>query len=332
MNWGSFLTTQLPTLLVVIVGVPAVIVGYIVAGEFLVRRLPDAARPSVRPWLWVGPALFFVTAFLIAPAILTAKASLETSKGDFTGLTNYARQLGDFPSGGAWVAIRNNLYWLVLYTLFVLAFGLILAVLFDRVRYESLVKSLIFMPMAISSVALGVIWKFMYWYQPPGQIQTGTVNAILTGLLHTDPKIWIQDPKVNNFAIIGAAVWGITGFAMVILSAALKGIPADLLEAARVDGAGELTVFRRVIFPLMMPTVVVVGTTLVIFALKAFDVVYVMTGGNYDTDVLANRMYKLLYFSGNQGGAAAVAMILLAAVIPVLIFNLRQFRAVEARR
>ncbi|MDQ6772176.1 MAG: sugar ABC transporter permease [Candidatus Dormibacteraeota bacterium] len=329
---GSFLTTQLPTLLVVIVGVPAVIVGYIVVAEFVVRRLPDRIRPSVRPWLWVGPALFLVTAFLIAPAVLTAKASLENSKGDFVGLTNFARQLADFPTGGAWIAIRNNVYWLVLYTAFVLAFGLLLAVLFDRVRYESFVKSLIFMPMAISAVALGVIWKFMYAYQPAGQTQTGTVNALVTSIFHQDPRLWIQDPSVNNFAIIGAAVWGITGFAMVILSAALKGIPADLLEAARVDGAGEVTIFRRVIFPLMMPTVVVVGTTLVIFALKAFDVVYVMTGGNFETDVLANRMYKLLYFSNNQGGAAAVAIILLAAVIPVLIFNLRQFRAVEARR
>jgi alpha-glucoside transport system permease protein len=132
--------------------------------------------------------------------------------------------------------------------------------------------------------------------------------------------------------LIAAAVWGIVGFSMVILSAALKGIPADLLEAARVDGAGEITIFRRVIFPLMMPTVVVVGTTLVIFALKAFDVVYAMTAGNYDTDVLANRMYKLLYFSGDSPGASAVAVILLLTVIPVLIFNLRQFRAVEARR
>src|SRR5262245_31877083 len=332
MDWGAFLTSQLPILLVVIVGVPAVIAGYIVAGEALVRRLPDSVRPSVRPWLWVGPALFFVTAFLILPAFGTAKASFENSRGDFVGLRNFASQLGDFPAGGAWIAIRNNAYWLVLYTLAVLAFGLLLAVLFDRVRYETFVKSLIFMPMAISSVALGVIWKFMYWYQPPGAVQTGTVNAILTGVFHAQPRIWVQDPAIDNFAIIAAAVWGITGFAMVILSAALKGIPADLLEAARVDGAGELTIFRRVIFPLMMPTVVVVGTTLVIFALKAFDVVYVMTGGNFETDVLANRMYKLLYFSGNQGGAAAVAMILLLAVIPVLIFNVRQFRAVEARR
>lgn len=328
----SLLLTDVPTLVVVIVGVPAVLGAYILGGEFLVRRLPDRARGSVRPWIWVAPALFFVTAFLVAPAIGTVFTSFQSHGGDWIGLTNYQRQLVDFPNGGAWIAIRNNLYWLVLYTLFVLFFGLLLAVLFDRVPYESVVKSLIFMPMAISAVALGVIWKFMFWYQPADAPQTGTLNAIVVNVFHQAPKTWLTDPNVNNFALIAAAIWGITGFSMVILSAALKGIPADLLEAARVDGAGEITIFRRVIFPLMMPTVVVVGTTLVIFALKAFDVVYVMTAGNFGTDVLANRMYKLLYLSDNPGGASAVAIILLLAVIPVLIFNLRQFRAVEARR
>src|SRR6267154_1082777 len=223
----SVLLSDIPTLLLVILGVPAVLAAYIVGGEYLVRRLPDKNRPQVRPWIWVGPALIF-------------------------------------------------------YTLFALAFGLLLAVLFDRVPYESFVKSLIFMPMAISSVALGVIWKFMFWYQPAGEVQTGTMNALVT-FFHHEPVAWLQDLTVNNLALILAAGWGITGFSMVILSAALKGIPGDLLEAARVDGAGEITIFRRVIFPLMMPTVVVVGTTLVIFALKAFDIVYVMTGGNYDT-------------------------------------------------
>ncbi|TME13925.1 MAG: sugar ABC transporter permease [Chloroflexi bacterium] len=326
------LLTDVPTLVVVIVGVPAVLGAYILGGEFLVRRLPDRARGSVRPWIWVAPALFFVTAFLVAPAIGTVFTSFQSHGGDWIGLTNYQRQLVDFPNGGAWIAIRNNLYWLVLYTLFVLFFGLLLAVLFDRVPYESVVKSLIFMPMAISAVALGVIWKFMFWYQPADAPQTGTLNAIVVNVFHQAPKTWLTDPNVNNFALIAAAIWGITGFSMVILSAALKGIPADLLEAARVDGAGEITIFRRVIFPLMMPTVVVVGTTLVIFALKAFDIVYVMTAGNFGTDVLANRMYKLLYQADNPGGASAVAIILLLAVIPVLIFNLRQFRAVEARR
>jgi alpha-glucoside transport system permease protein len=219
----------------------------------------------------------------------------------------------------------------------VLAFGLTMAVLFDRVQYETIVKSLIFMPMAISSVASGVIWKFMYWYQPIGAPQTGTFNAIVT-FFHHDPVAWLQDQwpnglaLLNNLALITVATWGLTGFSMVILSAALKGIPGDLLEAARVDGAGEITIFRRVIFPLMMPTVVVVGTTLVIFAIKVFDVPYVMTNGNFNTDVLALRMYNLLYLSHNNAAAAAVAIVLLIAVVPVLIFNLRQFRAVEARR
>jgi alpha-glucoside transport system permease protein len=335
----SVLLTDLPTLAVVLIGVPGVLAAYIVGGELLVRRLPDKARPAVRPWIWVAPALILVTGFLVAPAILTVISSFEDKQGNFVGLNNFATQLSGFPTGGAWIAIRDNLFWLIFYTLFVLAFGLLLAVIFDRVPYESLVKSLIFMPMAISSVALVVIWKFMYAYQPPGQPQTGTLNFILNGLFHQEPRTWVQDTTpllglfpLNNLALIAAAVWGIVGFSMVILSAALKGIPADLLEAARVDGAGEITIFRRVIFPLMMPTVVVVGTTLVIFALKAFDVVYAMTSGNYDTDVLANRMYKLLYFSGDSPGASAVAVILLLTVIPVLIFNLRQFRAVEARR
>jgi alpha-glucoside transport system permease protein len=337
----SVLLTDLPTLVIVIIGVPAVLAAYIVGGEYLVRQLPDKARPAVRPWIWVAPALVLVSGFLVAPAVGTLISSFEDNKGNFVGFTNFGNQLAGFPTGGAWIAIRDNLFWLVFYTLFVLAFGLLLAVLFDRVPYESVVKSLIFMPMAISSVALVVIWKFMYAYQPPGQPQTGTLNFILNTVFHQDPRTWVQDETailglipLNNLALIAAAVWGIVGFSMVILSAALKGIPADLLEAARVDGAGEITIFRRVIFPLMMPTVVVVGTTLVIFALKAFDVVYAMTNGNYNTDVLANRMYKLLYqhFPSDYANASAVAGILLLTVIPVLIFNLRQFRAVEARR
>lgn len=334
----TVLLTDIPTLLVVILGVPAVLVAYIVGGEYLVRRLPDKNRPQVRPWIWVGPALVLVVGFLLLPALATVLQSLQDNKGNFVGLSNYAAQFANFPSGDTWIAIRNNVFiWLLFYTLFVLAFGLVLAVLFDRVQYETVVKSLIFMPMAISSVALGVIWKFMFWYQPEGAPQTGTMNAIVT-FFHHEPVAWLQDQwpngmfVLNNLALIGAATWGIVGFAMVILSAALKGIPGDLLEAARVDGAGEFTIFQRVIFPLMMPTIVVVGTTLVIFALKAFDVVYVMTNGNYNTDVLALRMYNLLYLSHDNAAASTVAIILLVAVVPVLIFNLRQFRAVEARR
>ena len=334
----SVLLQDIPTLLVVILGVPAVLVGYIVGAELLVRRLPDKNRPQVRPWIWVGPALLLVAGFLFVPALATLAQSLQDNHGNFVGFQNYANQLGGFPGGGVWMEIRNSIIvWLVLYMFLVLTFGLMMAVLFDRVGYETLVKSLIFMPMAISSVASAVIWKFMYWYQPAGATQTGTLNAVVS-FFHHDPVAWLQDQwpngigLLNNLSLIAVATWGMTGFSMVILSAALKGIPGELLEAARVDGAGEITIFRRVIFPLMMPTIVVVATTLVIFAIKVFDVPYVMTNGLYNTDVLALRMYNLLYLSHNNAAASAVAIVLLIAVVPVLVFNVRQFRAVEARR
>ena len=170
----SVLLTDIPTLLSVIIGVPVVLAAYIVGGEYLVRRLPDKNRPQVRPWIWVGPALVLVVGFLLLPAIATVIQSFENNQGGFVGFANYATAFANFPSGDVWIAIRNNVFiWLLFYTLFVLAFGLVLAVLFDRVQYETVVKSLIFMPMAISSVALGVIWKFMFWYQPEARLRPG---------------------------------------------------------------------------------------------------------------------------------------------------------------
>ena len=329
-DWQTLLTVNLPILVAVIIAVPAALVGYTLGAEFLVKRLPKRSQPSVRPWVWVGPAILIVGLILVYPMVGTIIRSFFDRGGSkFVGLDNFVRMLTD---NGVLIALRNNVYWLVLYTGLVLVFGLLLAVLSDRVRYEKPVKSLIFMPMAISFVAMAIIWQFVYYYKDHSEPQTGTLNAILVNIFHGQPITWIQDTRFNNFALILIGVWGATGFAMVILSAALKGIPGELLEAARVDGATELTIFRRIILPLMMPTIVVVGTTMVIFALKAFDVVYVMTAGNYNTDILARRMYSELYNAGNNANASALAVILLLAVVPVLIFNLRQFRAVEARR
>src|SRR6202022_1266036 len=329
-DWGTLVSVNLPTLLFVVLGVPLALVGYILGTDMLVRRLPKRSQPSVRPWVWVGPAILFVGLILVYPMVGTIVRSFFDRHGDkFVGLDNFRLMLTD---NGVLIALRNNVYWLVLYTGLVLTFGVLLAFLADRVRYEKTVKTLIFMPMAISFVAMAVIWQFVYYYRPSDVPQTGTLNGILVNIFHGQPITWIQDTRFNNFALILIGVWGATGFAMVILSAALKGIPAELLEAARVDGANELTIFRRVILPLMMPTIVVVGTTMVIFALKAFDVVYVMTAGNYNTDILARRMYAELYSAGNNANASALAVILLLAVVPVLIFNLRQFRAVEERR
>ena len=187
------------------------------------------------------------------------------------------------------------------------------------------------MPLAISFVGAGVIWKFMYDYKPAGQAQIGTLNGLLAGV-GQPPTDFIQTPPGNNIALVVVAAWIWTGFGMVILSAALKGISAELLEAARVDGANELQVFRGITLPLLMPTIAVVATTMIITALKAFDIVYVMTNGAFDTDVMANRMYKELFNFSQPGRASAVATILVLLIIPVMIFNVRRFQAQEAIR
>lgn len=308
----------------------AALLGYIVVAEWLLHRLPAGARPRLRPWIWIGPALAFVGFFLIAPAIQTIVLSLMNATSEsFVGVDNYVNVLTD---PDVHVAIRNNLlWWIVFFTSFVLINGLVIAVLADRVRYEGIAKSLIFLPQAISFVAAGTIWKFIYSYQPPGVEQTGTLNAIVVGL-GGEPQPWLTQAPTNNFLLIIVAVWAWCGFATVILSAALKGVPVELLEAARLDGASEVKVFRQIIFPLLLPTITVVATTLVIFALKAFDVVYVMTNGNFETEVLANRMYKEMFTVRDYGRASAVAVLLLAGIVPVLAFNLRRFRQQEAIR
>jgi alpha-glucoside transport system permease protein len=202
------------------------------------------------------------------------------------------------------------------------------------VPYEQLAKSIVFLPMAISFVAAGVIWKFVYDYRPPGVAQTGLLNALLMGIVPGfEPQAWlINNPPLNNLALITAAVWAWAGFCTVIISAALKGIPIELLEAARVDGASELQLFRRVIVPLLGPTLAVVATTMIIFALKAFDIVYVMTNGNYETEVIASLMYKQLFNVRDFGRASAVAVVLLIAIVPVMLINLRRFRQQDELR
>lgn len=321
---------RVAALAAVVVGVPLLLAGYIVAGEWLLGRLPLRRRARVRPWVWIGPAIAFVLVYLIYPSLATIWVSLHDARGErFVGLENYIQIAG---LQDLHIAVRNNVLWVVVFSGVVLAFGVAFAVLADRVRYEGLAKTLIFLPMAISFTAASVIWKFVFDYQPPEVTQTGLLNAIVTALTPIAPQAWLISPPWNNLALIVVGVWVWTGFAMVIISAALKGIPAELLEAARVDGARELTVFRRIILPLLGPTIAVVGTTLVIFALKSFDIVYVMTSGNYETEVIANLMYEQLFSVRHYGRASAIAVVLLLAIIPVLVINLRRFRFQEAVR
>jgi alpha-glucoside transport system permease protein len=322
---------KLITAAIVVIGVPAVLIGYIWATEQVLRLIPERAKPKIRPWLWLAPALGFLTLFLVYPMIGTVLRSLrDRADAAWVGLNNYTWFFG---SSDALSALLNNVLWLVLLTLGVISLGLLIAVLVDRVRYETVAKSFIFMPLAISMVAASVIWYFMYLYKPPGTDQVGTINAAI-GTVGLGPVAWtqVQDFRVNTIMLIVVMIWMWTGFAMVIISAALKGINTELLEAARVDGANEWQVFRGIIFPLLVPTIVVVSTTMIITALKAFDIVYTMTSGHLNTEVIANLMYKEMFSYTQNGRASAIAVVLLVAIVPIMFFNIGRFRAQEAVR
>lgn len=320
---------RLITALIVVLGVPAVLFGYIALTERLIQFAPEHLRDRVRPWVWLLPAFAFLGVFLVYPTVYTFYLSLlDRASSAFVGLDNY---IYFFTTGDTLVALRNNVIWLVLLTGLAVGAGLMIAVLLDRVRYESVAKSIIFVPLAISFVGAGVIWKFMYDFRPPGTAQTGTLNGVITSV-GADPVPWLLTPPWNTVALIVVAAWIWTGFCMVILSGALKGISTELLEAARVDGANELQVFRGITFPLLLPTIAVVATTMVITSLKAFDIVYVMTNGAFDTEVVANRMFKELFAFGQPGRASATAILLLLMIIPVMVINIRRFRQQEAIR
>jgi alpha-glucoside transport system permease protein len=318
---------RIVTAIIAIVGVPVVLVGYIQLGEALLERLPRRYAQRMRPYLWVFPAVAFATVFMVLPTLNTVLISFQDNKGNWIGLDNYSFF---FSNPDTLSSLKNNVLWLVFFTGFVVIFGLLISVLFDRVSYEPIAKTAVFLPLPISAVAASLIWKFMYEYKPIGAVQTGTLNAAI-GAFGFDPVAWLVNGLTNNFALIVVGVWTSTSFAMVIISAALKGINAELLEAARVDGAGELRVLWSIIIPLLMPTLTVITTTMIITALKVFDVVYTLTAGAYGTDVIANQLYRRIT-SGQYGLAAAVGVVLLLAVTPILVLNIRRFREQEEVR
>jgi alpha-glucoside transport system permease protein len=298
--------------------------------ELEVERSPDdTPLKRLSPWMWILPAVALVAVFLLYPVIYTLWLSfLDPSSTQFVGLDNY-RII--FTNGLFLQVLRNNVIWLVLGTIFTVFLGLVIAVLVDRTKIESVAKAAIFIPMAISFVGAGVIWKFVYAYNAPGTSQIGLLNAIVTKF-GGQPQAWLNTSGINNIALIVIYVWIWTGFCMVILSAALKSIPADVLEAARVDGASEVSIFFRVIVPLISPTIAVVATTMIINLLKIFDIIYVTTGGNYGTDVVALEYYVQAFNFNDFGVSSALAVILLLAIIPVMYFNIRRFRQQEAQR
>jgi len=284
-----------------------------------------------RSWLFVGPALLLIVFFLVYPTIMTIArsffgrgASLFGPNTEFIGLANWRYV---FTNNIMLTSLRNNTLWAVLFTTCTVGFGLLLAVMLDRVRYEKLAKSVIFVPAAISMVGASVIWKFIYAYRPVSMEQIGVLNAIVVAV-GGQPLGWlIERPWLNNICLIIVGIWMWTGFCMVIFSAAYKNIPRQLMEAARIDGANEWRVFRMIILPLLAPTAAVVATTMVVQVLKIFDIIFVMTNGNYGTEVIANRMYKEMFNFSNYGRASAIAVVLLILIVPFMIVNIRRFAA-----
>jgi len=279
--------------------------------------------------IWIAPAVILLLVFFIYPMINTVQWSFQNADStEFVGLRNYQRI---FTDQNMLEIIKNNLLWLVLATVLTVGLGLIVAVLVDRVKIESIIKSALFVPMAISFVGASIIWRFVYAYAPGDQSQIGLLNAVL-GVFNIPPQAWLQNEAINNLALIVIYTWMWTGFSMVIISAALKGIPDDVIEAAKMDGAGRITMFWRITIPMIAPTLGVVTTTMIINILKIFDVVYVETGGNYHTNVVAMEFYNQLFNFGNYGLASALAILLTLCVIPVMVINIRRMRREERGR
>ena len=300
--------------------------------DFVVDRLPARFRERVRPWIFVGPALLMLGVYLVYPAVSTTVLSFKgRNSQEWVGLSNFTEIFTDTES---LVSLRNSLLWVIIVPLFAVAIGLTFATLADKLgrRAENAAKSIIFMPMAISMVGASIVWLFVYSFRPPGfGSQIGVLNGLWTGL-GNNPVAWLLQEPWNNLYLMIILIWLQTGFAMVILSAAIKAVPEEIIEAARIDGATDWQIFWRVTFPTIASTVVVVTTTIIITVWKVFDIVFVMTGGNFGTAVVAERMVTEFFTFRNNGHGAAFAVILFVAVIPVMAVNVRQFRIQEERR
>ena len=283
--------------------------------------------------LFLGPAALFLIVFLVYPTIYTLFLSFNRGRGgeftEWVGIDNWVQlftedpnflRLGFPPSGALW----NNVLWIVFYVSLTVLLGLVIAVMATRVRYEAPVKAIVFLPQAIAATSLAVIWRFVYSPDP----ETGLLNALL-GTVGAGPVSLLGNPDTVNWALIGVGIWGSVGFATVILSAAIKGISTEVLEAARVDGASETQIFWRVIVPMVSLPISVVAVTLVVNVIKLFDLIYVMTNGGPGTSsrVIAFSMYFEAFPQGRFGYGAAIAMVMLLLLIPVMIFNIRRFRA-----
>ncbi|WP_226780819.1 carbohydrate ABC transporter permease [Oceaniglobus trochenteri] len=322
-------------LLTVVIGVGGCLAYYYFSNAFLDKVLfPPRGKNAgrninranmIRPWLFLAPALIALGLYLAYPVVETLRLSLtdRSQGGAFVGLANYS-QMASEPK--FWEALTNNFLWLLIVPAFSTMFGLLAAQLTDRIGWGAIAKSLIFMPMAISFVGAAVIWKLVYDTRPIDQDQIGVMNAIYLSLGGDEPQQWLTIPFWNSILLMLVLIWIQTGFAMVILSAALRGIPEETIEAAIVDGANPFQVFFKIKIPQIASTIVVVWTTITIVVLKVFDIVFAMTNGQWETQVLANYMYDKLFRANDWGVGSASAMVIMLLVSPILVWNVYNAR------
>jgi alpha-glucoside transport system permease protein len=297
---------------------------------FIAGRLGGKRSDRWVAFAFLIPAVLMLMVGLLYPGIRTIFQSFFDADGNgFIGIDNYKTI---FTSSDQLIVLRNTVFWVVLTPFVATAIGLLYAILVDKSRFEAFAKALIFLPMAISFVGASIIWKFVYEYRPdqPGVKQIGILNQLLVWI-GAKPQNWLIDSPLNTFLLIVVMIWIQAGFAMTVLSAAIKAIPDDIIEAARLDGVTAFGMFRFVTLPSIRPALVVVLTTIGIGVLKVFDIVRTMTGGQFDTSVVANEFYSQSFRASNQGLGAALAVLLFVLVVPIVAYNVRQLRASEAR-
>lgn len=305
--------------------------------NFLVSKTSTRWNKRLLPYVFLGPVLLLLVVFLIVPTILTVVQSFQKTDQygvqSFGGFANYAQL---FTSSSFLQTLFNNLLWIIVVPGLTVIIGLGVATLADRLgpKREKTFKSIIFLPMSISFIAAASIWRFVYAYQAPGQPQIGILNALWTSITKADPISWLHTEiaHANSFLIMAVVIWLNAGYAMVLLSAAIKGVPEETIEAARIDGASERQTFFRVVAPQIRTTIVAVFITVLITTMKIFDIVFAMTSGQFNTNVLGVEFYNQFFAFNNPGKASAIVVILIIAVVPVIVYQIRTYRQQEALR
>ena len=323
MTWSSFLNSSGPKILQIL-AVLAIFFGFYGIAFAAGARVQGKKQNVLALSLFLVPALILAMTGLGIPAVQTFIESFKNADSSkWVGFANYTRAVQD---PDIRLAFRNTMLWIIVSPIVVTALGLGLATMLNKMKREALAKSLIFMPMAISFVGGSLIWNLMYQYQEPEVNQTGLVGQIMKSLGIPLQHLLLWSPW-NNLFLMAVYIWGTTGFGMVILSAAIKNIPSDIEEAAQLDGATGFTLFRTVTVPMVKTTIIVVLTTAMVGTLKLFDVIHTMTGGNFKTDVLSNRMFDEHFVYLNNGRGSTLAILIFLGVLPITYYNIRSIRA-----